>query len=508
MIDDLDLNLFQLMLKNKKLPNIDKHIVNRGIQFSNFFATDAICCPSRATFLTGQYVQNHGITNITQGYELIYPNDPTGQDGDKTFLQNWLKEKNYTTGLVGKYLNAYAADPAKPEGWDYWVALFGHSSYKMTEYTYIDNDGSIPDPEQNTLFQTDFIAEKGIDFIENQVESNKPFFLYMAPTAPHTNMPYQPGDGFGRPIPYSLTYAATLQPYPDFPLNESPDLVRKENFFKIDGKSTWITDNIDTEHVNLYYKGINNYYKSRYSNMRGIDKMVGNVVNALEKKGLYDDTVIVFLSDNGFYMGEFGLTQKGAPYEEAIRVPLVIAVPNTDESLKGKTSDALVLNNDLAVTIADMASVVPLRETDGQSMVPLFSTTNGDTSLKSFPRKRFLVRFYQEATGLEALDIIPEFQALRTLTPNENSLYVNYGKEHKIINGETDINGSYTEATEIKDAIEYYDINLDKYQLNNFYDQLPPLMEKQYSKTLNNFKTCKGDDCHFYENNIQSDLNH
>lgn len=469
MIDDLDMRLYDDMLDDGLLPNIERHIVERGTNFRRSYATDAICCPSRATFLSGQYVQNHGVKDVTTGYGHIYPVDATGQGGDATFLQAWLKAAGYRTALIGKYMNEYddhdgdgVPEPAKPADWDHWVALFGGNSYNMNFYTYIKN-GQVSPAFRNRQFQTDFIADETSQFIEAS-SGDAPLFLYVAPTAPHTL-----GAGAPAGLPYDIFYAVGLPEHPRYPISQIPDMDIGPAFREwIDSgladKPSWLTGNVPPYRSSLHDE-INEYHKQRVSNMRGIDDLVGQVVASLQTTGRYDSSLFVFVSDNGFFMGEHGLTQKSAPYEEAIHVPLTIAGPGIRAEVQ---SDALVANTDLSVTIADFAGATPLRQVDGRSLRPVLQSSN-----PSWTRQRILIENYTEQTGVVPLDVVEPYRAIRVCGGRDDLIFVDY------------------EGSEI----EMYDLAVDPFQLDNAARQLSEVAKGELQLQLRRFDQCSGRSC-------------
>jgi arylsulfatase A-like enzyme len=190
MIDDLDQKTFSLLVNSGRLPNIKKHLVDRGVIFDNSFAGDSICCPSRATFFTGQYVHNHGVLDVTKGVGYLFPFDKTGQGGEQTLLPVWLQNSGYKTALFGKYMNGYGVtdggNPARiPKGWNKWLAFYSNSTYNVYNYNY-NEDGILKVGGSNESdYQTDFISRKVSAYI-SETSNTTPHFIYVAVTPPHT----------------------------------------------------------------------------------------------------------------------------------------------------------------------------------------------------------------------------------------------------------------------------------------------------------------------------------
>lgn len=204
MVDDLDKASFDQLLSAKLLPNIEQHIVNKGVSFEESYVTNSACCPSRASFLTGQYVHNHGVNSVAGdngGMQGFHP------DGDMTrpSLATWLKNSSseasnstYYTGLIGKYMNHYVSSAEDgtypvPQGWDVWRALNATGTHQLEpgKYQIVDDQGQA---EAKPVYQTRFISDEAIRFLADeegssqiswQQSGNDAFFLYLTPTAPH-----------------------------------------------------------------------------------------------------------------------------------------------------------------------------------------------------------------------------------------------------------------------------------------------------------------------------------
>jgi arylsulfatase A-like enzyme len=482
MIDDLDQDSLDLLLSLGYLPNIKARLVDNGVVFTNSMSTDSICCPSRATFLTGQYTHNHGVYDVTKGAGYLYPpqNDSTGQNGESTLLPTWLKAAGYRTALFGKYLNGYGTtdggDPSRiPTGWDKWLGLYGMATYQVYGYTYNEDGVTRTAGTTDADYQSDFLASKAEEFLAG-VSTDAPLFLYLAPTPPHTEMPEVWSTGV---LSYNVVYSWEVPPPIRYEFLVDGDLANGElpeqdqsapNFNELDvsDKPDWLRNDVPSlgQQAKTWAA---RQYKQRLASTIAIDDFVGRVVNSLDSRGMLDDTLLVFTSDNGFLLGEHRLVEKGVPYEEAIRVPLVIGGAGTQA---GSQCAALVGNHDLAVTIADFAGATPTRETDGRSLRPWL--TNASTASS---RNQLLIEHYQEQTLVRAFDIIWPYGGLRILGAKPG-LFVDYGP----------VPG----ATVTK---EYYDLATDPDQLDNAYSSLGTLTGNALTDRLSNLSACVGLEC-------------
>jgi N-acetylglucosamine-6-sulfatase len=320
-----------------------------GVEFTNAYATFPLCCPSRATFLTGQYAHNHGVMD----------NEWAGGGGYRAFdntgsLPVALQAAGYRTGLVGKYMNEYDG-PEIPNGWSHWAVrtrgqtLFGYRlnvDGKRVEY------GSRP-----REYQTDVIARRGARFIR-QSSGPRPFFLWTSFFAPHGES--IPGDERWNPRPaprHRGRYShARLPTRPAF--NEGD----------VSDKPSFVTNAPRLSRASV--KDLTWRHRSRQAALLSVDEAVGRLLRTLRQTGEISNTVVVFVSDNGFLMGEHRLAHKEQLYEEATRVPLIMSGPGLP---RGVDYDGIVGNIDLAPTILDAAGVAPMREPDGRSLLDLLA---------------------------------------------------------------------------------------------------------------------------------------
>lgn len=349
MTDDQDVASMAVM------PTVRRLLAAEGTTFTRNYASFPLCCPSRATYLTGQYSHNHGVRNNMPpagGYAALR---------ERETVPVWLSRAGYATAHIGKYLNGYGRrDPHRvPPGWGEWYGSVDPSSYRMWGYTLNENGalrtygrrgGSHP-----ANYQTDVYAAKAADYIDRHASDRRPFFLSVAPLAPHTELgvPKRPRDP--RPAP---RHAGTFRqaPLPRPPGFDEPDLTDKPRYIRR-------LPRLDGERLDAMTRT----HRSRLESLLAVDEAVGRLVARLRAHGELDDTLIVFTSDNGWLQGEhrvpFG---KIKPYEQAARVPLILRGPGVPA---GQRRHELVANVDLAPTLLDAAGARAGLPLDGRSLL-------------------------------------------------------------------------------------------------------------------------------------------
>jgi N-acetylglucosamine-6-sulfatase len=331
--------------------NVKRLLVDRGAKFVNSFVALSMCCPSRATFLTGQYAHNHGVLTNTGGYTKL--------DHSST-LAVWLQNAGYNTVHLGKYLNGYNyrhVDPTEvPAGWTGWHASVGSSSFRYYGYTLNEN-GRLVTYERG--YQTDVYARKAAKIILRRAAQAKPFFLWVAFGAPHSAPPREPGDLWAPvPAPRHHDYFASerLPKPPGFNernVSDKPVRIRTR-------------PRITPEEI----AAIREKYQQRLESLLAVDEAVARITRALRDSGELAKTLIVFTSDNGFLHGEHRVgSGKVLLYEPSIRVPLIVRGPGIPAGLRLTQP---VANIDLAPTIVEATGATAGRDMDGRSLLPLF----------------------------------------------------------------------------------------------------------------------------------------
>jgi arylsulfatase A-like enzyme len=341
--DDMNQSDMQWMVQTLNL------IGSQGTTFRNSYVSFPLCCPSRATFLTGQYAHNHGV-RTDQRY---------GDLNSLNTLPVWLSNAHYRTAMVGKYVNGYGVvNPREiPPGWRQWYALTANTDQRRYRFKLNQNGKVVRYKNGAKNYITDVLSSKTNQLIKQWAPSPKPFFLWFTPTAPH-------GES-GTPV------LSTRDPEPaprylgrldDAAMPQSPNFDEADVSDKpadIRDEPRLTQDQIDN---------INRRYRGRIESLFSVDAEMARIVRLLTKTRDIGKTYIVFTSDNGLQLGSHRLIFKDALYEESERVPLLIRGPNIPP---GVTRDQLVSNIDLAPTIAALTGAAPGLPEDGISLLPL-----------------------------------------------------------------------------------------------------------------------------------------
>jgi len=391
-------------------PHMDR-VAREGARFLNAFATTPLCSPSRASFLTGQYAHTHGIIDNT-----ARPSDTL-----RTFPAE-LQRAGYRTGFFGKW--HMGNDDSPRPGFNHWVAMPGQ--------------GEALDPSLNVdgerVHAKGYTTDLLTDYVERFIDrpSDQPFLVYLAHKAVHPNViqkddgslvpiPGQPG-GFvaaerhrgryvGRPMPRR---ASAFKP----PLGK-PALLRPVEGLPPLGRETATTD----EEI-----------RGRIEMLLGVDDSLGRILATLEKKGVLDDTAVVFTSDHGYFYGEHGLNEeRRLAYEETIRIPLLIRYPRRIAA--NVTRSQMVLSIDLAPTLLELAGVQPGADLQGRSLIPVLERDSRDW------RSSFLVEYYSDTVFPRVLTM--GYSAVRT----DRCKYIEY--------------------RELQNMNELYDLQTDPYEEHN-----------------------------------------
>lgn len=358
MTDDQDFRSMKAMPQTRRL------VASRGTTFATSVVSFPLCCPSRATFLTGQYAHNHGVK---------WNNAPTGgytKLRQAETLPVWLRRAGYRTIHIGKFLNETGErNPTEvPKGWDDWHGGVDPSTYDYYGYTLNHNGVLRTYGRTPADYQTDVFAGLAERAIRDARRTGKPFFLSIAPLAPHTVAVASGARMEGTPaVPaprHATRYAqAPLPRYPNF--NEA-DLSDKPFV------AAFFPELLNDDQI----ASLTDHYRGRMGSLLAVDDLVARVVRALRRAGVDDQTDVVFTSDNGWILGEHRfrdpLSEDGRavgvkylPYEGSGRVPLMAAGPDFP---RGRTVRGAVVNADLAPTILDVTGARPRLAQDGISL--------------------------------------------------------------------------------------------------------------------------------------------
>jgi N-acetylglucosamine-6-sulfatase len=423
----------------------------RGTTFENSYVSYPLCCPSRATFLTGQYAHNHHVITDQRYGDL---------DNTNT-LATWLRTAKYRTAMVGKYVNGYGVVFPReiPPGWSQWFALTRGTDQKRYRYDLNEN-GKIHYYRNGARnYVTDVLSSKLNMLLKEWTPSPKPFFLYFAPTAPHGERAVPSWSTRDpEPAPRHLgTFGDILNPrtpnYNEEDMSDKPPEVQQLPLLS------------DADQADLDRR-----YRGRLESLLSVDDEVKKIVGLVRKYGDKRKTFFIFTSDNGLEMGAHRIKFKNYLYEEATRVPLIIRGPGFPA---GVTRQQLVANIDLAPTIVSLTGATAARVMDGIPLLPLAQNpaveANRDLLFESFDLGES--NFQQQSFGIR----------------RGQWAYNEYSPSG---------------------AAELYDLKADPYELNNLLYDPPPAgpvggqpdpqnlaLASQLSARLAQLKTCSGASC-------------
>ncbi|MBI2708899.1 MAG: sulfatase [Actinobacteria bacterium] len=348
----------QTLASMRFLPRTNRLLGARGTTFTDAVVSFPNCCPSRATFLTGQYAHNTGVL------DNVAPAGGFAKLDSSETLPVWLQRSGYWTASIGKYLNGWGQDGAiqPPPGWNRWFGLIDPTTYSYFGFQASDQGRRVRFANRPQDYSTDVVARTAVSAIE-RAPSGKPLFMQVTPLAPHVQTPERATNGkaiLSTPVPAPRdkgTMAGVPLPRPPSfdeadTSDKSPQIARP----RIGARD-------------LAY--LRRYWEAEIESLQAVDRLVESVVGALERSGRLDRSVVMFTSDNGLFHGEHRIrTAKFYLYEPAVRVPLVI---RGGPFAAGRRIGAPVANVDLAPTILDLTGARPPASftQDGRSLVGL-----------------------------------------------------------------------------------------------------------------------------------------
>lgn len=430
----------QTMDEMRFLPRT-RSLFSAGRRFANFYAATPLCCPSRASFLTGRYSHNHGVL------------DNGGANGGwKTFRQNeqdtlpvWMQSAGYETSWIGKYMNGYDLSK-RPEGWSNWFAkdsnydeaLYGKAMYYNYKVLVQDGTNLAKIKEygaSSSDYQTKVFTRRAVSQIQER-NKNKPLFLSLAYSAPHSpTIPAREDIGS-----YSADDMPPLVSYNERDVSDKNKSVAKLPELK---EST--------------EKSLLQVRMRRAEMLRSVDRGVARIMQTLQEEGMMESTYVIFTSDNGFFFGQHRISKgKGFPYLPASSVPLLVRGPEVVSGVESRVAS----NVDLAPTIAKLAGAAPSLYTDGRSIVPLLKKGG------KWPRKRVLVESLSSDTKDGQSYVSPPYTALA----GQKYFYIRF------LNGEE----------------ELYNLQRDPHQLRSIKNKK---LLAIYRKKAQKLQQCQAEEC-------------
>jgi N-acetylglucosamine-6-sulfatase len=352
----------QTLAEMEVMPNVRSLIGAEGVTFDNNFDSFSLCCPSRASFLTGQYSHNNGVRGNAPpqgGYQAL--------DKSNT-LAVWLQRGGYYTVHLGKFLNGYGRqNPTEiPPGWSEWHGAVDPTTYRYYNYT-LNEGGTLHTfcaTPQPSCYQTDVYRDKADEIIRRRAPEG-PFFLWVAFLADHAGAPREPDDPaqLGTPVPAPRHHDA----FKNTPLPRPPNF----NEADVSDKPQGIRRRplLNARRI----AAIQENWQQRRETLLAADEAVKSIVDTLRQTGELDNTLILFTSDNGFFHGEHRVANgKVLWYEPSIRLPLLMRWTGNKSLPRGVHRSQLAMNVDDAETILDAANVQAGRTEDGVSLLPFW----------------------------------------------------------------------------------------------------------------------------------------
>ena len=501
-------------------PNIDR-IAQRGMRFDRAFVENSLSTPSRACLMTGLYSNQNGQRQLGEGI-----------DTTRTFFTEQLQQAGYQTAVVGKWHMG-----CDPKGFDYYHIYNDQGQYYNPQYRGTDTDGKYIVEEG---YSTDLTTDHALSFIEHR-DTNKPFCLLLHHKAPHRNWLantkyFGMYDNVTFPMPETfyddyetrgsavrtqkMSVTKDMRWEQDFKVPEMLDtanadswdsylsLMNEVNRMNPEQRIAWgkyyFPRNRRLLEARLTGKELDewkyqNYIRDYMSVIKSVDESVGRVLDYLDSHGLTDNTIIVYTSDQGFYMGEHGWFDKRFMYEESLRTPLLIAYPGHIQP--GTVCNKLVQNIDYAPTFLDLAGVSKPKELPGRSLTPLFKA--GD-KVKGW-RNSIYYHYYDYPTyhmvrkhdgvRTDRYKLIHFYGAGGLDAVKENKYQRQPGtREHGCMTYLTSL-GYFEPKDSAVNYNELYDLQADPHELNNLYGK--PGYEKitkQLQKQLTDYRKSIGVD--------------
>ncbi|MBD3386691.1 sulfatase-like hydrolase/transferase [candidate division KSB1 bacterium] len=407
--------------KINKTPNLDR-LANEGMQFNNCFCTNSICAPSRATILTGKYSHLNGVIDNRKKF-----------DGSQPTFPKLLQQAGYTTAMIGKW--HLKTDPT---GFEYWNILPGQGNYHDPDFI------EMGERKKHSGYVTDIITDMSINWLKS-LDREKPFLLMYHHKAPHRR--WKPDEEYAKkwrqksipePETFHDDYSTKSRAAKEQEMSILHDLTVE------DVKEPWPQDLQGNALKAWKYQ---RYMQDYLACVASVDDNIGRFLDYLDESGLSENTIVVYTSDQGFYLGDHGWFDKRFMYEESLRMPLLVRYPKTVQA--GSVNNDIVLNLDFAETFLDFAGVEIPKEMQGKSIRPLLQ---GKTPAD------WRTSMYYHYFEYPAVHMVKRHYGIRS-------------RRYKLIHFYYDI-----------DAWELYDLENDPHELYNVYS------DPNYQDVVNKLK--------------------
>jgi len=410
-------------------PNMDR-MARGGAHFPNAFVTTALCSPSRASILTGMYSHSHTVVD-----------NQAPDPGNLIYFPQYLQEAGYETAYIGKWHMGDANDNPRP-GFDHWVSFRGQGVY----YNPTINVNGERIKYEDSTYMTDLLTEHAMEWLQER-DGEKPFFMYLSHKAVHAEFaPAQRhrGSYAEKPLVFPPSFRTSdfqVRGKRNFgaggpdPKVSNIEPAQSDVYYGPGRSPDWQKMQRESWHgVDYMYHGqipFDDFFRRYCETLRGVDESIGAVLDYLEGAGLAENTLVIYMGDNGFSFGEHGLIDKRHFYEESAKVPFLAYCPELIEG--GQTIEKMVQNIDIAPTVLEMAGLETPDYMHGMSMAPLFSNAEAEW------RDRIFYEYYWEYDFPQT----PTMHGVRT----DRYKYIRYHG--------------------IWDTNEFYDLQEDPYEMNN-----------------------------------------
>ncbi|CAO3587797.1 unnamed protein product [Absidia cylindrospora] len=448
------------------MPNLKKHMIKQGTTYKNHYATIAVCCPSRVSLLRGQYAHNTNITDVSPPYGGYTRFSKLGL-GDST-LPVWLQQAGYNTSYIGKLMNEYSVNNFNnptPKGFHYQDQLVDPYTYVYNKAVFSKNGE--PPVYYKGKYQTDVIHAKALQALKGQRDNETPFFLWVAPMAPHGQFRIQENGGMKTEPPVPAARHAHL--FKNVKIARTPNFnprkpTKTASFWK------------DYSQLNdTLVEQFDEIHRNRLRALQAVDEMVGSLFDELEHQGKLDNTYVIYSADNGYHIGQHrAYPGKCGNIEEDINVPFIVRGPGIP---KGEISDIVSAHHDIAPTLLALAkgsNYVP-DWVDG-GVIPL--TRDLRNHPKPVAQESFAVEFWTDS-------------AMSEFYTNVNVNGPNIYKTVRVISKDY----NYMYSVWCTGEHEFYDLKKDPYETTNEFDHIDPQLANRLDALLLVLKTCRSETC-------------
>ncbi|KAK7178023.1 arylsulfatase [Paraphaeosphaeria sporulosa] len=478
--DDQDAKLNSL----DYMPHVQELLVQEGTHFKSHYCTVAWCCPSRVSLWTGKAAHNTNVTNVERPYGG-YPKFVEEGHNDN-WVPVWLQSEGYQTYYAGKLMNAQnIVNYAKP-----YAKGFTGSDFLLDPNTYnymnpIFQRNKLPPIPHKSEYSTDLVRKKALGFLDDAIEKpDSPFFVAVAPIAPHSDYTVGLDIGGDPPIGVNITPPVASEKYRD--LFQNASVPRGSNFNPdVPSGVDWIAELLQLSAENITYN--DHLYRQRLRALQSVDEIVKDVVDKLDQAGILDNTYIFYSSDNGYHIGQHRLAPgKGCGFEEDINVPLVVRGPGVPA---GKVITRSTTHTDLAPTWWQILGI-PLREEFDGIAIPLTESGIAELEESKRAKEHIQIEFWSKSNPQEynkETEVNSTYKAIRIVGEDYGFYY----------------------AVWCSNSHELYDMKADPSQMNNLYSasgssKIPcsnatttlgrplPALTARLDALILALKTCKG----------------